>query len=98
MYVVLGWALFAATGYGGMQGHLVPLLEERTHGPETAVLGQSLLGVGLLAGNLAAGILLDRIAVRALASLMLILPVGALGLLLAASPGPGDLAIATTIG
>ncbi|MFJ2553079.1 MFS transporter [Microbacterium sp. NPDC087591] len=98
MYVVLGWALFAAIGYGGMQGHLVPLLEERAHRPEVAVLGQSLLGVGLLAGNIAAGILLDRIAVRVLASLMLILPVGALGLLLAVPPGPGDLAITTTIG
>lgn len=98
LFVILGWALFAAIGYGGMQGHLVPLLEERAHAPEVAVMGQSLLGVGLLVGNLAAGLLLDRIAVRVLASVMLILPVGALGLLLAMPPGGGDLVLTTAIG
>ncbi len=96
--VILGWAFFAALGYGGIQGHLVPLLEERMHAEAQAVVGQSLLGVGLLVGNLAAGLLLDRIPTRSLASLMLALPVAALVALAVAPPGPGDIVITTLIG
>ena len=98
LYVILGWAFFAALGYGGIQGHLVPLLEERMHDTATAVVGQSLLGVGLLVGNLAAGLLLDRIATRRLASLMLALPVVALLALVAIPPGPADFVLTTGIG
>ncbi|MBO9627180.1 MAG: MFS transporter, partial [Microbacterium sp.] len=88
--VILGWAFFAALGYGGIQGHLVPLLEERMHAEAQAVVGQSLLGVGLLVGNLTAGLLLDRIPTRTLASLMLALPVAALLALAVAPSGPGE--------
>lgn len=98
LFVILGWAFFAALGYGGLQGHLVPLLEERMHTPADAVIGQSLLGVGLLIGNLAAGLLLDRIATRPLASLMLAVPVAALVALAAIPVGPADIVVTTAVG
>jgi MFS family permease len=98
LYAILGWGFFAALGYGGMQGHLVPLLEERAHTATEAVIGQSLLGVGLLVGNLAAGLLLDRIPTRPLASLMLAIPVAALLALAVLPSGPSDIAITTGIG
>ena len=98
LYAILGWGFFAALGYGGIQGHLVPLLEERTHTAAEAVIGQSLLGVGLLVGNLAAGLLLDRIPTRPLASLMLAIPVTALLALALLPPGPSDIIITTGIG
>lgn len=98
LYVILGWAFFAALGYGGVQGHLVPFLEERAHTPAEAIIGQSLLGVGLFVGNVGAGLLLDKIATKQLASLMLLLPILALLALAAAPQGPFDIAITTFIG
>jgi MFS family permease len=98
LYVILGWGFFAALGYGGIQGHLVPLLDERMHAPAEAVVGQSLLGVGLLVGNLAAGLLLDRIPTRPLASLMLAVPVAALLALVVLPAGGADIVITTGIG
>lgn len=98
LYVILGWAFFAALGYGGIQGHLVPFLEERMHSGTEAVVGQSLLGVGLFLGNVSAGLLLDRIATKRLASLMLLLPILALLALVWLPASPFDVAITTLIG
>lgn len=98
LYTVLGWGFFAALGYGGIQGHLVPLLTERLHTYAEAVIGQSLLGVGLLVGNLAAGLLLDRIPTRPLASLMLAVPIIALLALALAPARPADIVITTGVG
>lgn len=98
LYVILAWAFFAALGYGGIQGHLVPFLEERMHSGTEAVTGQSLLGVGLFVGNVSAGLLLDRIATKRLASLMLLLPILALLTLVLIPAGPFDIAITTLIG
>ncbi|UXW85073.1 MFS transporter [Microbacterium azadirachtae] len=95
---ILGWGFFAALGYSGMQGHLVPLLQERAHTAAEAVIGQSLLGVGLLVGNLAAGLLLDRLPTRPLASLMLVVPVVALLALALLPPGPWDVVVTTGLG
>lgn len=98
LYVIVGWGFFAALGYGGMQSHLVPLLEERMHSSAEAVIGQSLLGAGLLIGNLAAGLLLDRIPTRPLASLMLAVPIAAMLALALVPAGAADIAITTAIG
>lgn len=98
LYVIIGWGFFAALGYGGMQSHLVPLLEERMHSSAEAVIGQSLLGAGLLIGNLVAGLLLDRIPTRPLASLMLAVPIAAMLALALIPAGAADIAITTAIG
>lgn len=98
LYVIIGWGFFAALGYGGMQSHLVPLLEERMHSSAEAVIGQSLLGAGLLIGNLVAGLLLDRIPTRPLASLMLAVPIAAMLALALVPAGAADIAITTAIG
>lgn len=98
LYVILGWAFFAALGYGGIQGHLVPMLEERMHSPAEAVVGQSMLGVGLFVGNLGAGLLLDRISTPRLASLMLSVPIIALVALATLPATPADFVIVGVIG
>jgi MFS family permease len=77
------WGALYAFGAGAIGLHLAPLMLDRGATPMQAALAPSLLGVGLLIGNLMAGALLDRISSRLLAVALMAGPVVATLLLLA---------------
>lgn len=69
------WGAFYAFGAGALNLHLYALMLERGASPAQAAGAASLLGLGLLLGNLAAGHLLDRLPARLLASSLMLAPV-----------------------
>lgn len=69
------WSAFYAFGAGALNLHLYPLMVERGASPAQAAAAASLLGLGLLLGNLASGYLLDRLPTRLLASALMLAPV-----------------------
>lgn len=69
-------ALFALS-LASVQTHLFPLLTERGATPGQAAIAQSLLGGGLLLGNLVGGMLIDRFNAARVASALLVLPISA---------------------
>lgn len=74
-WALAGWGALYAFGAGVIGLHLVPMLTDRGATAAQAAGAMSLLGVGLLVGNLVAGSLLDRLPARALASALMLAPV-----------------------
>ncbi len=80
------WNLLFAFGSGAIFVHFAALLAGRGLAPAQVAATMSLVGVGLLAGNLAAGWLVDRMSPQRLAWLLMLMPLAATLLLLAGSP------------
>jgi MFS family permease len=76
-WALAAWGALYAFGAGAIGLHLVPMLGDRGASPAQAAAAMSLVGAGLLVGNLVAGTLLDRLPARALASALLLAPVAA---------------------
>jgi MFS family permease len=74
-WALAGWSALYAFGAGAIGLHLVPMLTDRGATAAQAAGAMSLLGVGLLVGNLVAGTLFDRLPARALASALMLAPV-----------------------
>jgi len=81
-WVIGVWLVLYAYSYGGLNLHFVPLLEESGLSATQATYAQSLLGAGSMCGNLLAGVLLDRIHVRRLATLFAVVPMAGIALLI----------------
>lgn len=81
-WVIGVWLVLYAYSYGGLNLHLVPLLKESGLTATQASYAQSLLGAGSMCGNLLAGVLLDRIHVRRLATLFAAMPMAGIALLM----------------
>lgn len=97
-WALAGWGALYAFGAGVIGLHLVPMLTDRGATAAQAAGAMSLLGVGLLVGNLVAGSLLDRLPARALASALMLAPVMA-ALMLWWLPGvPAGIAAALLLG
>lgn len=77
-----GWNACYAFGAGALNLHLYSLMLERAATPSQAAGAASLLGLGLLLGNLTAGHLLDRMPARRLASGLMLAPIVAVLMLL----------------
>ena len=76
-WALAAWGALYALGAGAIALHLVPMLSDRGASPAQAAAAMSLLGGGLLVGNLIAGAMLDRLPARALASALMMAPVAA---------------------
>jgi cyanate permease len=76
-WVLSLWNMSFAFGAGSIGIHLAALLQERGASPAQGAMALSLMGVGALIGNLAAGWLIDRTSARRLAGLVMLLPMTA---------------------
>ncbi len=85
-WVLSFWNMLFAFGSGSIGIHLAALLQDRGATPSQSAMALSLMGVGALIGNLAAGWLIDRTSARRLAGLVMLLPMSA-ALLLYAGAG-----------
>ena len=90
------WGALFVFGLGSITLHLPSLLQDRGGTPAQSAAAYSLIGVGLLLGNLGIATLLDKVSVRALASAVMLGPLAAVGILtmadLNASPFVGQAA------
>ena len=85
-WALAAWVALYAFGFGLIGLHLVPMLSDRGASPAQAAMAMSLLGVGVLAGNVIAGALLDKLPARPTASALMLAPVMA-ALILQNAPG-----------
>ena len=85
-WALAAWGALYAFGFGLIGLHLVPMLSDRGASPAQAAMAMSLLGLGVLAGNLVAGALFDKLPTRATASVLMLAPVVA-ALILQNTPG-----------
>ena len=81
-WALAAWGTFYAFGAGALNLHLFPLMMERGASATQAAGAASLLGLGLLLGNLVSGQLLDQMPARRLASGLMLAPVAAALMLL----------------
>lgn len=85
-WALAAWGALYAFGFGLIGLHLVPMLSDRGATPAQAAIAMSLLGAGVLAGNVVAGALLDKLPARPIASALMLAPVAA-ALILQNAPG-----------
>lgn len=86
------WCGFFIYGLSSITVHLPSLLQDRGGTPAQSAAAYSLIGVGLLIGNLVIGYLLDKVPARWLASLVMLGPLAGVAVLQFCDPGFGPVA------
>lgn len=86
-WLILTSFLLVGVGITGMLAHLVPMLIDRGVAPAIAALCMSLLALGLVAGRILAGVLMDRFFAPYVAAVFLLGLVAGIVLLAAGASG-----------
>lgn len=95
-WLILTSFLLVGIGITGMLAHLVPMLIDRGVAPAVAALCMSLLALGLVAGRILAGVLMDRFFAPYVAAVFLLGLVG--GIVLLATGASGWLIFVAALG